>query len=218
MAGTLPDPLGAPRDLPPGRGAAVTEPAQPGFPEHLRADAAALYWEAFGQKLNLPLGPPDKGRAFIASVLRPDFAFAELSETGDLLGVAGFKTTKGAFVGGHFSDVRATYGTVSALWRVLLLEFFERETEPGVLLMDGICVSAAARGQGVGTKLLTRIADHAGATGHHAVRLDVIDTNPRARALYERVGFKATGQTKLGPFARVFGFASATTMVLEVKD
>ena len=75
-----------------------------------------------------------------------------------------------------------------------------------------------AREQRVSIKLLTRIADHARATGHHAVRLDVIDTNPRARALYERVGFKAKGQTKLGPFARVFGFSSATTMVLEVGE
>lgn len=187
-----------------------------GFPDHLRPAAAALYWEAFGAKLTRPLGPPEKGRAFIARVLRPEFAFAERSDDGRLLGVAGFKTTNGAFVGGHFSDLSAIYGTFSALWRGLLLEFFERETEPGVLLMDGICVSAEARGQGIGTKLLNRIADHARATQHRAVRLDVIDTNPRARALYERVGFQAMGTTKMGPFARVFGFSSATTMMLDV--
>jgi RimJ/RimL family protein N-acetyltransferase len=51
----------------------------------------------------------------------------------------------------------------------------------------------------------------------HEVRLDVIDTNPRARALYERKGFVATGEQKLGPLKPVFGFSSATTLIKQAE-
>mgnify|MGYP001165092409 FL=1 len=79
--------------------------------------------------------------------------------------------------------------------------------------MDGIAVTGAARGRGAGTALLAEICWIARTSGRHAVRLDVIDTNPRARALYERNGFVAGKVTQLGPLSRLFGFSTATAMV-----
>ena len=49
-------------------------------------------------------------------------------------------------------------------------------------------------------------------SGLSRVRLDVIDTNPRARALYERNGFQAIETDEFGPFEHLFGFSSATRM------
>ena len=51
------------------------------------------------------------------------------------------------------------------------------------------------------------------ARNHAEVRLDVIDSNPRARTLYEREGFNATDTHRLGLLRHVFGFESATTMI-----
>ena len=82
--------------------------------------------------------------------------------------------------------------------------------------MDGICVDADARGCGLGTALLQAIKDDARAQGKTAVRLDVIDTNPRARALYEREGFDAIGTETLGPFSLIFGFRSSTRMLFRL--
>jgi ribosomal protein S18 acetylase RimI-like enzyme len=45
------------------------------------------------------------------------------------------------------------------------------------------------------------------------LRLDVIDTNLRARALYERLGFRAVRSESLGPLRHLFGFQTAITMV-----
>ncbi|MGB5216257.1 MAG: GNAT family N-acetyltransferase, partial [Anderseniella sp.] len=84
------------------------------------------------------------------------------------------------------------------------------------LLMDGIFVSESARGGGVGSMLLSAIKEKAAACGCSKVRLDVIDTNPRARALYERQGFISQGTSDIGPLRHVFGFQKATTMVCEV--
>jgi hypothetical protein len=40
-----------------------------------------------------------------------------------------------------------------------------------------------------------------------------VDTNPRARALYERRGFVLDRTTGIGPLRLIFGFRSAHTMV-----
>jgi ribosomal protein S18 acetylase RimI-like enzyme len=78
--------------------------------------------------------------------------------------------------------------------------------------MDGIFVSASARGQGVGTMLLDAVRVKAIDFGLARIRLDVIDSNPRARALYERQGFVALETSETGLFRHVFGFRSSTRM------
>ena len=92
------------------------------------------------------------------------------------------------------------------------MALLERKEDPSGLLMDGIAVSAQARGQGVGTRLLAAIEDHARVLGKTSIRLDVIDTNPDARRLYERVGYRAVRTTGVGPFRPLFQFRSTTEM------
>lgn len=184
-----------------------------GFAPENRGKAATLFWNAFSGKLGKILGPDDKALAFIEKTLDPDFSFSTLSKDGKLLGLAGYKTSGGAFAGGSLSDLTGVYGHLGGWWRGLLLELFERDLEPGELLMDGIFVHPDARGMGVGTLLLEEIFAEARRRGDRSVRLDVIDTNPRARALYERVGFEAVSTEETGILAGLFGFRSATRMV-----
>jgi ribosomal protein S18 acetylase RimI-like enzyme len=69
----------------------------------------------------------------------------------------------------------------------------------------------------VGSLLLAGIYDEAARRGYRSIRLDVIDANWRARALYEREGFVATGTENLGPLRHLFGFAQSTTMVRPLR-
>jgi ribosomal protein S18 acetylase RimI-like enzyme len=184
---------------------------QLGLPEELRTEAAALYWQAFGQKLGRVMGPDARALRYLTRVIRTDHAIVAL-EGGQLLGLVGFKTPQAAFAGGGFGDMWAVYG-VGTLWRAALLHLLERDVDNARFLMDGLCVAEDARGRGVGTALLAAITDEARARGYGAVRLDVIDTNPRARALYERQGFVAVKTAGVGVLRHVFGFDSATTMV-----
>ncbi len=186
---------------------------EPGFPESGRDCVARLFWQAFHAKLHLLLRPEARAVSFIAGVLNPDFAMTALDRSGRVIGVAGFKTGDGALVGGGVGDLARHYGWFGALWRGLCLELLERDTEDRVLLMDGIFVDTSARGKGVGTALLRAIVAEASRRGLDSVRLDVIDTNPRARALYEREGFVAGDTHHLGPLKHLFGFDSATTLI-----
>ena len=185
----------------------------PGIPADQTDAAAALYWQAFRTKLRVAMGPDRKALTFITRVLRPDHAISATADDGTLLGVVGFKTHEGALVGGTFADLRAIYGLWGSSWRAVILSLLERDVENERFLMDGIFVAEAARGQGVGTALLDAVSDEARTRGHTEIRLDVIDTNPRARALYERKGFTPIKTDHLGPLKHLFGFQSSTTMI-----
>jgi ribosomal protein S18 acetylase RimI-like enzyme len=188
-----------------------------GFDPQERAAVAVLFWQAFGPKLHILLGPPDKALAFLSAQVNPDFALVARTNDGRLVGLAGFKTSDGALVGGELADLAAIYGWLSTLWRAPLLALIERDLDSGVLLMDGISVDATMQGQGVGTALLNAIKVEALRRGATAIRLDVIDTNPRARALYARQGFEATGTEQLGPLRWIFGFRSSTKMICRLR-
>ena len=187
-----------------------------GFRDADRPALAALYWEAFGDKLGVALGPRAKGLRFVASVASPGHALCAWDEGGRLIGVAGFKTREGALVGGGWGDMARVYGVGGALWRLGLLALLTRDTDNARFLMDGLAVAEGGRGRGVGTALLAAVAEEARARGFREVRLDVVDENPRARALYERLGYRAVARHSLGPLRWVFGFRAATTMVLRV--
>ena len=184
-----------------------------GLPPGQKSQAAALYWQAFGGKLDRVMGPEPRAIGFLTRVIRPDHVIVALDAKGNVVGLAGFKTHRGAFAGGSTADMRAIYGRWGATWRAAILWLLQREVDNRHFLLDGICVDRSVRNSGIGTALLAAICAEARRRGYPGVRLDVIDTNFRARALYERNGFVTTGTQSLGLLRHLFGFAAATTMV-----
>lgn len=184
-----------------------------GLHPHLRPDAARLYWEAFGGKLGRVMGPEDRALAFFQRVIRTDLCFAALDGDGRLVGIAGYKTPAGSFAGGSWADLITVYGPFGGRWRGWILWALNRGVDNDRFLVDGICVTRAERGRGVGSLLLAALCDEAREQGYPAIRLDVIDTNWRARALYERHGFSVAGTERLGLLRYLFGFTASFTMV-----
>lgn len=184
-----------------------------GFPLDQRDKVACLFWEAFERKLQPVMKPEEKALAFLELVADSAHAISALSPDGRVIGVAGFKSAAGALIGGGLKEMCAVYGMVGGLWRGIVLSALERPMQPGTLLMDGIFVGKEARGQGVGSALLSSIKRKAIALDCSSVRLDVIDTNPRAKELYLRHGFVAESTSDMGPLHHIFGFREATTMI-----
>lgn len=190
----------------------MTVTLHPGLPPHLRHAAAALYWQAFGGKLAAVMGPTPRALRYLDRVLREDHAITALAG-GQLVGIIGFKSPQGSFADGSMADLAAVYGRFGGLWRGAAMNLLSREVDNTRFLIDGICVDRAWRSRGIGAALLDAICAEAAARGYAAVRLDVIDTNWRARALYERQGFIATRTQKIGLLRHIFGFDAAITMV-----
>ena len=178
--------------------------------------AAALYNEAFGSKFARAIPNSRKRVEIITACLQPEFSFAAV-EGQQIIGLAGFQTPQGSLTGGiNAKQLLSALGVIRGLWACAVFSLFERKPDPGELVMDGIVVSAEHRGRGIGTQLLDELFNYAADNKFKTIRLDVIDTNPRARKLYESKGFVAT-KTEHFPYLKwLIGFSGATTMVFTV--
>lgn len=194
----------------------MTVTIERGFVAEHRQEAARLYYEAFRQKLHPIFRDETKALAVLTAALNGDHALVATVD-GALAGIAGFKDADGQMVALQPRHMTDTFGFIGGWWRLLALSLFERKLADGTLLMDGIVVSPAMRGQGVGSRLLDAMVDYAREEGYDHVRLDVVDTNPRARQLYERQGFIAQSSEHYPLLRRIFGFSGSTTMLKAVE-
>ena len=92
----------------------------------------------------------------------------------------------------------------------------DHRPKPRELYIENIVVAPEARGKGIGTRLLAEIETIAREDGFERIWLDVIDTNPRARVLYEREGYEVIKEQKLYFMSRFAGFSVVRTMELAV--
>jgi ribosomal protein S18 acetylase RimI-like enzyme len=186
---------------------------QVGIPETMRDEAMALYDAAFGAKFAVAIRNPLQRRAIVAESLDLKFGIAAISD-GELVGLAGFHTADGSLTGGMTARrLFSRLGVLRGLWAAMIFSLYERSGKSAELLMDGIAVKAGMRGRRIGTTLLDYVKRYAREYGYRGVRLDVIDTNPAARRLYERQGFVATETEHFGYLRWLLGFGASTTMV-----
>ncbi len=83
-------------------------------------------------------------------------------------------------------------GAVSIIRRGLSIEqLFELPTA-GEHYIGHIGVTPELRSHGIGAKLMNHLIEQGGALGRKTAVLDVSVENPRAEALYERLGFRVT--------------------------
>lgn len=177
-----------------------------------RAAAARLYDEAFGPKLSVAVRSRDERLAMLEDAFVGEFAITATVGP-ELAGLAGFHTPDGSLTGGFGAgSLLRRLGPFRGLRAVAILALYDRTPRPGELLMDGIAVREDFRGRGVGGELLRRIVSHSAENGFSSVRLDVIDTNPDARRLYDRHGFVPVRSETFPFLRRLLGFGGATTM------
>lgn len=183
-----------------------------GFAPEEAPRVAALYWEAFGAKLRPILAP--HALLYVQDCLSPRSALcARQVEDNRILGVVGFATFEGAFMAGGEAQLRRHYGRFGASWRGALLNALLSPSEGQDFQMDGIFVAPEARGQGVGRALLQAFLAEGRARGYTRARLEVIESNSRAKALYLREGWQLEGQDDIGWLRHIYGFRRTDIMV-----
>ncbi|MEZ3158446.1 GNAT family N-acetyltransferase [Microbacterium sp. BWR-S6Y] len=182
-----------------------------GFSEDERSRVAALYWAAFGTKLRTAFPDQERGLAVIEASLRPDNTLIARTPA-EVRGVCGFHADGTGAIDLSWSTLRRHLGILPAVRAAGHLAFLDSGSRPATLVLDGICVDDRARGQGIGTMLLAAADDLGRSMGARAVQLSVIETNPGARRLYERVGFRPVSAGRLGLLSAVYGFDRFTVM------
>ncbi|WP_046004465.1 GNAT family N-acetyltransferase [Pseudoalteromonas rubra] len=178
---------------------------------------AKLYDQAFGSKFSHAI--PDKAKrvAVLQNCFIPRYSFVALHNDTPI-GIAGFSDGYGALTGGlGIIGLIKHLGLPGGIRAGLLFSLYERQPDLNGLVMDGIAVQEAYRGQGIGAQLLDCIVTHAQRHKYSSVRLDVIDRNARARKLYEAKGFVAV-KTEHFPYLNwLLGFSGSTTMQLNLS-
>lgn len=94
----------------------------------------------------------------------------------------------------HHAD--ADFLTIKTSEQVPVGRYYLRRGEPEHLLVD-ISLFSPWRGQGIATTLIRQSQAEAAALGR-GMCLHVLETNPQARRLYERLGFVAEASTQSG--------------------
>ncbi|MGI9288323.1 MAG: GNAT family N-acetyltransferase [Pseudomonadales bacterium] len=89
-------------------------------------------------------------------------------------------------------QIFAYYGPAKGLIVVIRGLRFEKIVSPprkGTLCLHNLGVARELRGKGIGGKVIDHFFELARKRGVDTISLDVAETNPRAKALYERMGF-----------------------------
>ncbi|MCK0473968.1 GNAT family N-acetyltransferase [Halalkalibacter sp. APA_J-10(15)] len=187
-----------------------------GFHERDRNAVAILYAQAFFRKFEKVIGKPQEVVALLERGLNPDYCLCAYDENHHLLGIAGFHIGKKALIDLSLSDFITVFGPVKGVAKALLagILFHRAAKSKQELLMDGIAVEETARGTGVGTLLFQGLFDLAKERGFSSIALDVIDENPKAKALYLHLDFKANQYTRIPwPISSLIGVTGVTHMV-----
>jgi RimJ/RimL family protein N-acetyltransferase len=67
--------------------------------------------------------------------------------------------------------------------------------DEAVLTIKSILICEKAQGGGIGTEVIARLIEQARSTNKR-LEMQVLKVNARAKKLYERLGFKTTGETE----------------------
>ncbi|UHA73435.1 GNAT family N-acetyltransferase [Paenibacillus sp. 481] len=180
-------------------------------------EAAGIYYEAFKVKLNnlwLFTDKPQLAIAFLSRTMTIEKGFYAIKE-GRVIGMVGLQKDAEPYIRVTLDSFVKTFGWFGAVWRYAsykIYDYFNSSPKENELRIDSISVASEARGLGVGSKLLNKVMQVASETGKKNVVLEVIDTNPQARKLYERIGFVCTGTKTFGATTARAGFRAVHYM------
>lgn len=202
-----------------------------GLPAVHDGAAAKLILSALHEKFLPILGGKEKATQLLKLSLNHRFCFAatglvregtvasgahpEADE--ELLGLLAFQIGNTSFLDFTWGDIYSVYGLVDGLVRALRLSLLSHFCAPGEIYVEALVVRESGRGKGIGTSLLEALFEYGKRAGFQSITLQVIDTNPAARKLYERLGFRVVKNTKIWPVNELIGFPFQEVLLMR-KD
>jgi len=186
-----------------------------GIPEERREATVEVFWAGFRGKMHRVMGDDDRAKQFFGAALTDEGTVIAVDRrSGDVLGLMASTDRQHKAMADEWECGKAAYGALQAFWRLSLLSVLQHKTRSGELYIEFLAVAPEARGRGVGGVLLEYARQLAGVRGLDRVTLDVVDSNPRAKALYERSGFTTYSMCRMVPGSQwLYGFKSYDMMV-----
>jgi len=151
--------------------------------------AIEIYYCAFRKKIRALIKSKEKALAIYKKSLNTDrILFALLDEK--VVGIVGLHYDNKNFIEVKYKDLREYFNPVLSYFIYFIYRKYLPKLKNDVLRIDSLAVDENTRGQGIGTALIKKVFEFAKDKGFKEVTLEVVDTNPKAKKLYERMGFK----------------------------
>ena len=184
------------------------------LPDEHRDAAVDMFLKLLHEKFVPLLGNGDKARHILSEGINPAQCITAIADD-TLAGVLAVQEGRDSLMNPGLGSVIRAYGVFSGMFRMAGLILLYHDTMPGEAYVDGVAVADGFRGKGIGTGLLAALEERAMGKGMETITLEVIDSNPRAEALYRRLGFRTVSTAKLWPFNRIFGFPFKASLLME---
>ena len=176
------------------------------LPENFREEAVRLFLYSFWDKFGGTLKDKEKAKKLIELSMNLENVFYA-EENNALLGFVTINSYKdGACVEPKFRDILKIYGVFESILVYLKLLLFRHKSSYGEVYIEFITVSEKTRGMGLGTRLMEEITLYAKKNSYEKLTLLVVASNPKAKILYEKLGFFETGVWKtwwFKPFLKI---------------
>ena len=187
------------------------------LPYEFRASAIRLYFTALKEKLEPILGSDGRAIEALESNIATDKCLVAICDE-KLVGIMGIQTDKGGFLNPSLKTMVRIYGILGGILRMGGLVILHHTTGNDELYVDGVAVAHEMRGKGIGSRLFDLLERIASKKRIRTISLEVIDTNPRAKALYEHLGFEVMKTQTLRPLSLFvkFPFSSSTLMAKKI--
>lgn len=185
-----------------------------------RSRAAHLYSEAFQRKFAYLIGSKEKVAKLLELGINIEYCFGAY-EGDKLIGILGYHYGKQALIDLKVKDFIKVFGPIKGVLKACLagIMFYRKVDNGSQLLMDGIAVASESRGKGCGTALFDAFISFAKSDKYQSIKLDVIDENQKAKALYMRLGFRETKKSSVPfPISKLIGVTGTTTMVKKIGE
>lgn len=189
---------------------------QSGLALELLDSATNLFLTAFEEKFTPILGDKTKAISLFKASIIPANCLSAV-EDGKLLGVLAMQTDTQKFMDISYENLKTHYGLVGGIIKAAGLMLLQHHPKPKTMHIEGIAVEDFARGKGVGTKLLDELMAIAVSENFETMTLEVIDTNPRAQKLYERLGFVVQKRSNIWPLNKMIGWGFNESIYMKYK-
>ncbi len=186
------------------------------LPDHLKVSAIELFFTALNAKLKPILGNDHHlPREFLADI-QPNSCFIAALDN-QTVGILAVKDSAQGFLNPTFKTMKRLYGPLGGCIRLLKLALLDHSTADDELYIEGIAVDPEQRSKGIGASLMAMAEDRARSLGLKRVTLEVIDTNPRAEALYARIGFRPIKSELITPIRWLIPFPFREVTLMEKR-
>ena len=181
------------------------------------SEAVEIFYEAFERKIKPLIKSKETACEIYKKSINSDRVIYALLDD-KVVGIAGLHYNNKNFMNNKYHYFREHFNPVKSFLIYTIYKWFSPQIKENELRIDTLAVKSTYRGMGIGSRLMKEVFSIAKNKGFDEVILEVVNTNPEAKRLYERTGFTVKKIVKYYFLTMSAGFTSEYIMSYKLKE